>query len=38
MPFGAVFDYFNLKNGVPVGEEFIPAIQQYERDVLSKRN
>jgi L-rhamnose isomerase len=37
LPFGAVFDYFNLKNGVPVGEEFIPAIQQYEKDVLSKR-
>ena len=37
MPFGAVFDYFNLKNNVPVGDEFIPAIQQYERDVTSKR-
>ena len=37
MPFGAVFDYFNLKNGVPVGEEYIPCIQQYERDVTSKR-
>lgn len=37
MPFGAVFDYFNMKNNVPVGEEFIPAIAQYEADVLSKR-
>ena len=37
MPFGAVFDYFNLKNNVPVGEEYIAAIQQYERDVTSKR-
>lgn len=37
LPFGAVFDYFNLKNNVPVGEDFIPAIEQYERDVLSKR-
>lgn len=37
MPFGAVFDYFNLKNGVPVGEEYIPSIQQYEKEVLSKR-
>jgi len=37
LPMGAVFDYFNLKNGVPVGEEFIPEIQQYEHDVLSKR-
>ena len=37
MPFGAVFDYFNLRNTVPVGDEFIPCIQQYERDVTSKR-
>ena len=37
MPFGAVFDYFNLKNNVPVGEEYIQCIQQYEKDVTSKR-
>ena len=37
MPFGAVFDYFNYKNGVPVGEEFIPEIERYEREVTSKR-
>ena len=37
LPFGAVFDYFNLKNDVPVGEEFIPQIQQYEKNVTSKR-
>ena len=37
LPFGAVFDYFNYKNGVPVGEEFIPCIEQYEKDVTSKR-
>lgn len=37
LPMGAVFDYFNMKNNVPVGEEFIPCIQQYEKDVLSKR-
>ena len=37
LPFGAVFDYINLKNNVPVGEEFIAAIQQYEHDVTSKR-
>jgi len=37
LPFGAVYDYFNLKNNVPVGEEFIPEIQQYEKDVTSKR-
>ena len=37
LPFGAVFDYFNYKNGVPVGEEFIPVIEQYEKEVTSKR-
>jgi len=37
LPMGAVFDYFNMKNNVPVGEEFIPCIQQYEKEVLSKR-
>ena len=37
LPFGAVFDYFNLKNSVPVGEEFIPIIQDYEKNVTSKR-
>ena len=37
LPFGAVYDYFNLKNNVPVGEEFIGKIQQYEKEVTSKR-
>ncbi|MBQ7268834.1 MAG: L-rhamnose isomerase [Bacteroidales bacterium] len=37
LPFGAVFDWFNYKNGVPVGEEFIPCIEKYEREVTSKR-
>ena len=37
LPFGAVFDYFNYKNGVPVGEEFIPVIQKYEKDVTLRR-
>ena len=37
LPFGAVFDYFNFKNGVPVGEEFIGRIEQYEKEVTSKR-
>ena len=36
-PFGAVYDYFNMKHNIPVGEEFIADIQQYEKDVLSKR-
>lgn len=37
LPFGAVYDYFNLKNNVPVGEQFIGCIQQYEKEVTSKR-
>ena len=37
MPFGAVYDYFNYKNNVPVGPEYIPVIEQYEKDVTSKR-
>ena len=37
MPFGAVYDYFNLKNGVPVGEEYIRKIQQYEKEVALNR-
>ena len=37
LPFGAVYDYFNLKNNVPVGEEFIAKVQQYEKEVTVKR-
>lgn len=37
LPFGAVYDYFNMKHNIPVGEEFIADVQQYEKDVLSKR-
>ncbi|MBN1926386.1 MAG: L-rhamnose isomerase [Prolixibacteraceae bacterium] len=36
-PFGAVWDYYCLKNNVPVGEDYIAEIQQYEVDVLSHR-
>jgi len=36
-PFGAVWDYYCLKNAVPVAEDFIVEIQQYEKDVLAKR-
>ena len=37
MPWQAVWDMFCLKNDVPVGESYIPEIEQYERDVTSKR-
>ena len=36
-PFGAVWDYYCLVNDVPVGEGYIAEIQQYEKEVLSKR-
>jgi L-rhamnose isomerase len=37
LPWNAVWDMFCLRNGVAVGEEFIAEIQQYEKDVTSKR-
>ncbi len=37
LPWNAVWDMFCLKNGVPVGEDFIPAVEDYEKRVLSKR-
>ncbi|MDD7250822.1 MAG: L-rhamnose isomerase [Prevotellaceae bacterium] len=37
LPFGAVYDYFNLKNNVPVGEDYIKDVEKYEADVTSKR-
>jgi L-rhamnose isomerase len=36
-PFGAVWDYYCLKSGVPVGEDYIAEVQEYERTVLSLR-
>lgn len=36
-PFGAVWDYFCEKNGVPVGTAWLNEVKQYEKDVLSKR-
>jgi len=35
--FGAVWDYYCLKENVAVGEDFISEIQQYEKEVLLKR-
>ncbi len=37
LPMGAVYDYFNMINGVPVGESFIADIEKYEAEVTSKR-
>ena len=37
LPWNAVWDMFCLRNNVPVGESFIADVQQYEKDVTSKR-
>ncbi len=37
LPLGVVYDYFNFKHGVPVGEEYIPEIERYEEEVTFKR-
>jgi len=37
MPFGAVWDYFCLQQGVPVGFRFMDEIRAYEEQELSKR-
>jgi L-rhamnose isomerase len=38
LPWNAVWDYFCLKNNIAVGEDYITEIQQYEKNVTSKRN
>ncbi len=38
LPWNAVWDMFCLKNGVPVGEEYIAEINKYEAEVTSKRS
>lgn len=37
MPWNAVWDMFCMRNGVPVGEEFISGVEEYEAEVTSKR-
>ena len=37
MMFGAVYNKYCLDNNVPVGTDYISEIQQYEKEVLSKR-
>lgn len=37
LPWNAVWDHFCLKNNIAVGEDYIGEIQQYEKDVTSKR-
>lgn len=38
LPIGAVYDYFNLKNNIPVAESYLAEVEKYEAEVLSKRN
>jgi L-rhamnose isomerase len=38
MPFGAVWNYHCLAQGVPAGPDWLADIRAYERDVLSQRN
>jgi len=37
LPWSAVWDMFCLRNEVPVGEDFIPEIEKYEKEVTSRR-
>jgi L-rhamnose isomerase len=37
MPFGAVYDYYCMKNDVPTGQDYINEIMKYEKNVLRKR-
>jgi L-rhamnose isomerase len=37
LPFGAVWDYYCLQKGAPVGEAWLAEVKQYEEKVLSKR-
>jgi L-rhamnose isomerase len=38
LPAGAVWDYYCAREGVPVGEAWLPEIKNYERTVLAKRS
>jgi L-rhamnose isomerase len=37
LPWNAVWDYFCLKNNIPVAEDYISDIQKYEKEITSKR-
>ena len=37
LPYAAVWDYYCLQQGVPVGPAWIGEVKQYERQVLSQR-
>jgi L-rhamnose isomerase len=37
LPLGAVWDYYCLKQGVPVGSAWLEAVRRYETDTMSRR-
>jgi L-rhamnose isomerase len=37
LPYGTVYDYYCMTNNVPVGQDYIEEIQEYEGNVLMKR-
>jgi L-rhamnose isomerase len=37
LPFGAIWDYYCLRNNVPVGMAWLDEVKRYEHDVLSTR-
>ena len=37
LPFGAVWDYYCLTSGVPIGSSWLREVKQYENSVLSTR-
>uniref|UniRef100_UPI0036F2E057 L-rhamnose isomerase n=1 Tax=Mariniblastus fucicola TaxID=980251 RepID=UPI0036F2E057 len=38
MPFGAVWDYYCLSSGVPIGLEWLESVKQYENSVQKHRS
>lgn len=38
LPWTAVWDMFCLKNNVPIAQQYIPEIENYEHNILSQRN
>ena len=37
LPFGAVWDYYCLQEGVPVGEAWLAEVKRHEEKVLCQR-
>ena len=37
LPFGAVWDHYCERSGVPVGDAWLADVRRYEKDVLSTR-